>query len=207
MGASDVVNGLWLEVLQRAMARASHDVKDAINGVSVNLEVIRSRAARPDTPATAVAKFGEAAAHQLERLTNLIEAALALGRPEREPVDVALTLRRIVVICGASSSASDAIVRLEEPLDGDMMTTRMPGSLVRLALMSPLLDAVSAPGHLDTQQLVICSLHATADLVSVRIDSPRRHPVVPARVAGALRAEGIRWTETEHDLSLAFPRS
>ena len=32
--STDVVNGLWLEVLQRAMARASHDVKDAINGVS-----------------------------------------------------------------------------------------------------------------------------------------------------------------------------
>ena len=39
---------LWLAVVQRLMGRASHDVKDSLNGVAVNLEVIRSRAARPD---------------------------------------------------------------------------------------------------------------------------------------------------------------
>jgi hypothetical protein len=41
---SDDVERLWLAALQRAIGRASHDVKDSLNGVSVNLEVIRSRA-------------------------------------------------------------------------------------------------------------------------------------------------------------------
>src|SRR6476620_8581187 len=98
---------LWLAALQRALGRASHDVKDALNGVSVNLEVIRSRAARPDAPAAAVAPF-DAAAQQLERLTTLLEAVLALGRIEREPADVGITLRRVAALCGASSSAADA---------------------------------------------------------------------------------------------------
>ena len=35
------IGALWLHTLQRAMARASHDVKDALNGVSVNMEVIQ----------------------------------------------------------------------------------------------------------------------------------------------------------------------
>src|SRR3954471_4162858 len=94
--AAEGVEGLWLATLQRALGRASHDVKDSLNGVSVNLEVVRSRAARPDAPASAVAPFAEAAGQQLDRLTTLIEAVLALGRSERDPADVALTLRRVV---------------------------------------------------------------------------------------------------------------
>ena len=75
---------LWPAALQRALARAAHDVKDALNGVSVNLEVVRSRASRADTPASAVAPFAEAAAQQLERLT----ARLTMKETghEREPV-------------------------------------------------------------------------------------------------------------------------
>src|SRR3954471_22872768 len=112
--APDDVEALWLRTLQHAIGRASHDVKDALNGVSVNLEVIRSRAARPDAPASAVASFGESAGHQLERLTSLVEAVLALGRAERTPVDVSATLRRVVTICGASTSSDDASVTLIE---------------------------------------------------------------------------------------------
>ena len=75
---------LWLQAFQRAMARASHDVKDALNGVSVNIEVIRSRAARADARASAVAQFGEAAGHQLERLTTLLEAILSSTTNRKE---------------------------------------------------------------------------------------------------------------------------
>src|SRR4051812_46861727 len=114
ISAPEDVGALWLQTLQRAMNRAAHDVKDALNGVSVNLEVIRTRAERADTPASAVAQFAEAAGHQLERLTSLTDAVLVLGRAEREPVDVALTLRRIAVLCSASSSSSDAAVGVDE---------------------------------------------------------------------------------------------
>src|SRR5450631_2998912 len=106
--APEDVGALWLVTLQRAIGRASHDVKDALNGVSVNLEVIRSRSMRPDTPASAVTKFGDAAAQQLERLTTLIEAILALSKADRADADVGITLRRLTAVCGASSSMADA---------------------------------------------------------------------------------------------------
>src|SRR4051812_39810362 len=99
ISAPEDVGALWLQTLQRAMSRVSHDVKDALNGVSVNLEVIRTRAERADLPATSVAQFAEAAGNQLERLTSLLDAVLALGRPERDPVDVGQTLRRVAVLC------------------------------------------------------------------------------------------------------------
>ena len=113
VSAQEDVEVLWLATLQRAVGRASHDVRDALNGVSVNLEVVRGRAARPDAPATAVAPFADAAGQQLERLTTLLEALLALGRAEREPVDVAVTLRRVATLCGASTSSADAEVLVE----------------------------------------------------------------------------------------------
>src|SRR3981081_4471683 len=88
--AAEDAGVLWLATLQRVLGRASHDVKDALNGVSVNLEVIRGRAARPGVAAAAVAPFADAAGHQVERLTTLIEAVLALGRVERQPARVAV---------------------------------------------------------------------------------------------------------------------
>src|SRR3954469_17439525 len=135
------VDGLWLATLQRALGRASHDVKDALNGVAVNLEVVRGRAARPDARADAVAPFADAAAQQLERLTTLIEAVLALGRAERQPADVAVTLRRIVTVCGASSSSADAEVVVEMG-DVESAVTSVAGAAVRLALAAPLLALV-----------------------------------------------------------------
>src|SRR3954463_9203678 len=114
ISAPEDLGALWMHTLQRAMGRAAHDVKDALNGVSVNLEVIRTRAERADLPATSVSQFAEAAGNQLERLTSLLDAVLALGRPEREPVDVAQTLKRVAMLCSASSSPADAAVRVNE---------------------------------------------------------------------------------------------
>jgi signal transduction histidine kinase len=162
--ASEEVGPLWLATLQRALGRASHDVKDSLNGVSVNLEVIRSRAARPDAPASAVATFAEAAGQQLERLTSLIEAVLALGRPERDPADVALTLRRVAVVCSASSSNADAAVELRESdagLGGSTIT-RVRGDVVRLAISAPLLDAVAGTDRSARAAAVQCTIGGDA---------------------------------------------
>lgn len=200
---------LWLATLQRALGRASHDVKDALNGVSVNLEVIRSRAARPDAPASAVAQFAEAAGHQLERLTSLIEAVLALGRAERDPADVAVTLRRIVTVCGASSSNVDAGVELvEAPAAMETGTvTRVRGDVVRLALIAPLLEAVVGRDRTARASVVRCTLGGDAEHVLVTIGAEGRRSSMPEAVADVLRAGGVSWTENSQDLSLAFPRA
>jgi hypothetical protein len=200
---------LWLATLQRAMGRASHDVKDSLNGVSVNLEVIRSRAQRPDAPASAVASFAEAAGQQLERLTSLIEAVLALGRPERDPADVALALRRIATVCSASSSNADAAVELREAEEGlgGSTVTRVRGDVVRLALIAPLLDAVAGTDRSARASVVQCTLGGDAGHVRVTIGASGRRTVMPAAVANCVRAGGVSWTEDSQDLSLAFPRA
>jgi light-regulated signal transduction histidine kinase (bacteriophytochrome) len=196
---------LWLAALQRALARASHDVKDALNGVSVNLEVVRSRAARPDAPASAVASFADAAAQQLERLTSLLDTVLALGRAERDPVDVGITLRRVAALCGASSAAADSGVSVHVSTDG-VAHTRVVGDAVRLALAAPLLDAVVGTTGGARATDVACDLTGEPDALVVRMHADRAIRM-PADVAETLRAAGVRWTEASNDLSLVFPRA
>lgn len=204
--ALEDVTSLWLAAVQRAIGRASHDVKDALNGVSVNLEVIRSRAARPDTPASAVASFGESAGHQLERLTSLIEAVLALGKAERTPVDVGLTLRRVVVICGASTSSDDASVTMVEDASIGSTFSRVSSDVVRLALLAPLLDLVTSPARGSALSNVTCTLSSDTDGVQVRIAADGRSPSMSPSLAEVLRGAGVRFDEG-NDLSLTFPRA
>ena len=195
---------LWLAALQRALGRAAHDVKDALNGVSVNLEVVRSRAARADAAASTVAPFADAAAQQLDRLTALLDAVLALGRSEREPADVGITLRRVATLCSASNAATDGRVVVRDVSVGDAHT-RVPGDAVRLALVSPLLEAVvgrrgEPRGHVE------CELASEADAIVVRMHADRPVPM-PPEVAETLRAAGVTWSESADELSLVFPRA
>ena len=97
------VDELWLETLQQINARASHEVKGALNGVAVNLEVVRSRAAKADAVAGAVSPFASSASDQLELVIEMADALLLLGRAPREPVDLGATLRHLVALLGPSA--------------------------------------------------------------------------------------------------------
>jgi len=196
---------LWLAIVQQLMGRASHDVKDALNGVAVNLEVIRSRAERDGVPASALAPFAGAAGHQLERLTSLLEALLAIARPEREPVDVGVTLQRVAVLCAASGSAKGTVVVHGEA--GEDALTRVPGEAVRLALAAPLLEAVSASREGTAVQ---CTVRVASNDIHVRMATEAGRVTMPDSVADVLRSAGVRWADEEHEagaLSLVFPRA
>lgn len=222
LSATEDAGVLWLATLQRALARASHDVKDALNGVSVNLEVIRSRAARSGAEAAPVAPFAEAARQQLERLTTLIEAVLALGRAEREPVDVRAVLRRVATLCNASSSTSDGAVEVVGA-DGEPVVTPVRGEVVRLALAGPLLELVTSNGTMRgarSAEPVRCAISTggAGDMIVVTLSAAGRAATMPDALADVLRAAGVRWMngvpgkEEEQgngtgDLSLVFPRA
>ena len=198
---------LWLAVVQRLMGRAAHDVKDSLNGVAVNLEVIRSRAAREGAPASSIAPFAEAAGQQLERLTSLLEALLAVARPEREPVDVGVALRRVATLCAASSSADEAKI-VVEALPADDAVTRVPGEVVRLAIAVPLLEAVR--GGENGGPPVRCALRLAGREIIVSFTAAGRTLAMPAEAAQVVQDAGVRWTQGVQEqgvLSLAFPRA
>ncbi len=215
ISAADV-GELWLATLQRALGLVSHDVKDALNGVSVNLEVIRSRAERPGAPASSVSSFGEAAAQQLERLTALLDAVLALGRAEREPVDLGAVLRRVATLCSASSAAAGAVVEVRDSCV-EQALTRVRGDAVRLSLAAPVLDVVGSAERPAASAPIVCTLAAAGDDLVVSIHAAGRRVTMPDAVADAIRAAGVRWSEGEggggggggdaEDFSLVFPRA
>ena len=205
--APDVLGALWLQTLQRAIGRASHDVKDALNGISVNLEVIRSRAARPDTPASAVMQFGDAATQQYERLATLIDAVLSLARAERDPADVAVTLRRIATLCSASAMSADAVVHVVEDEQVRSTLTSVRGDALRLALTAPLLEIVTGSDRTRRATEVQCTVSGDEAMIHVIIAAAGRNVGMPVGVGDVAHAAGVRWAQDAQKLTLAFPRA
>ena len=221
LSAAEDAGVLWLAMLQRALARASHDVKDALNGVSVNLEVIRSRARRAGAEGSSLAPFADAAGQQLERLTNLLEAVLALGRAEREPVDVAAVLGRIATLCNASSSSPEPVIEVALGL-GDPAVTLVRGEVVRLALAGPLMELIESNGAgvgrsrsaMGGPVRCTVSIGPAGDVIVVTMHAAGRKPAMPDALAEVVRAAGVRWVDgvagarkEGGDFSLVFPRA
>src|SRR5438477_7954931 len=104
---------LWLDILQEVSARTAHELKGALNGVVVNLEVVRSRSARTDAGASSVAPFASSAADQLDAVVGMSEALLKLARAPREPLDIGETIDSLVSLLSPSARAEGGSLRLE----------------------------------------------------------------------------------------------
>ena len=68
-----------LDVARELLRRAGHELRNALSGVAVNLEVVRSRAAR-DGSAADIQSFAERAASQISEASSLADGVLALTR-------------------------------------------------------------------------------------------------------------------------------
>jgi len=185
--SSPATDALWLDTLHRICGRAAHELKGALNGVSINLEVVRSRAEQPGASASAVGTFAMAAAHQLDDVIAMTEALLALGRPAREPVEIALAVRRVEALLAPAARADGR--RLE--LDGS----------VRLAVGASLLAAVDAAPY------VRCSVVDDASVPTICIDGADGSTFeVDAAIVDAAAEAGIRIQAGPTTISISFPR-
>lgn len=200
-----IVDQLWLEVLGRIAARSAHEIKGALNGVSVNLEVVRSRAERADAQASAVRRFAESASEQLESLVRLSEAMLWVARPVRGPVDVVVVLRRLAALLAPATAAEGGSLELgpmpEVPGAGPSTTlTSADGNAVRLALGAAMLAAIEPKGR------VACSVDG-GDRVRVLIEGvTEQPPELSQGIVDALGGAGIGVTAQARVISLMFPR-
>lgn len=64
------------EAVREIIRRAGHEIRNALNGVSVNVEVVRSRTAREESPQD-VASFAERASAQVREASALTDGLLA----------------------------------------------------------------------------------------------------------------------------------
>ncbi|MFL5612067.1 MAG: hypothetical protein ACJ796_00195 [Gemmatimonadaceae bacterium] len=197
------VDELWLDVLQQVSARTAHELKGALNGVAVNLEVVRSRSNRPDAPGSAVAPFAASAADQLDAVVGMTEALLKLARPAREPVDVAETVDNLSSLLVPSARAEGISLRVETPVrEIAGCTVRAGGNVVRLVIGSSLLAALAQKGDIR------CRLEVGAAAVFAIECADAEGPLVlSSDVMTVAAAADIRVQSEGQSISLSFPRA
>jgi len=191
------VDRLWLRTLEEVVNRAAHEVKDSLNGVSLNLEVIRSRSSAAVANGQSFATFATSATEQLEQLSARTEAVLFLARPPRDPADVALTLKHLASLLVPTAKSEGGSLTV----DGyeKSVPTSAPGQVTRLALAAGLLMLTKEGGcnrcHLDsTSETVVRFSHESAGTCS--LDST---------VAKAIAKHSISSVRSGSDLILRFP--
>ncbi|HET7621353.1 MAG TPA: histidine kinase dimerization/phospho-acceptor domain-containing protein [Gemmatimonadaceae bacterium] len=153
--------------MQTLADRAAHEIRNPLNGLAVNLEVVRSRAARGKGDLASIGRFADSASGELERAAELVQALLELARPLATPVDLWSALRPMVAlhnamaIAGAKVGAdvgddgATAAVTLE-PRGDAVLTVAADPVVSRLALAA----ALDAAAKARTPAVVKCSIEA-----------------------------------------------
>lgn len=191
---------MWLDTLNQLCARASHDVKGALNGVSVNLEVVRSRAEKPGAPASAVSRYALAATQQLSQVIEMTEAVLAFARRAPDPFPLAPVLRRMTVLLRPGLETTGRTLELVEPLP-DLGSTSVSGAAVRLAVGAALLATTEASGR------VVCSGEKVDSVATICIDHGGAPvPSLRADMLERLREAGVRVQSSGPRITIAIPR-
>jgi signal transduction histidine kinase len=175
---------LWLGALGRLAGRAAHELKNPLNGLALNLEVVRSRSARAGTQGAALAPYAAAAASELERAIPLVEALLALARPLSTPVDLRVAMQPLVVLYGAIATAGGG--SLDVVYEAEHMFVNADGDTVR-ALVAEALD-VTVGANLE----VAGKIGESEGSISVRLVGGAGRPV----------ATKMEQLAAEHDIGL-----
>lgn len=171
----------WVGALQSLASRVAHEIKNPLNAVAVNLEVVRSRCERGNVESPAILPFATAAAGELERVARLIEALLALARPARR--DLAVLAGPVITLYDALASAEGGSIVLD--LSEGETGIDMAADDARAALAATLDDMVG-PG-------VAIRVHIArdGDRVAARFSGPSVRPKLPVDVRLQSEPSGV----------------
>ncbi|MBK5187663.1 MAG: HAMP domain-containing histidine kinase [Gemmatimonadaceae bacterium] len=187
---------LWLGALGRLAGRAAHELKNPLNGLALNLEVVRSRSARAGAEGAAVAPFAASAAGELERALPIVEALLAMARPLPIPVDLRIALPPFLALYGAIAVAGGGSLKVVN--EAEQMFVNADGDTVR-ALVAEALD-VTVGANLD----VTGRLADSDGVLSLRLIGGAGRPI--AAPMERLAAErDIQLSSDENETVLLFP--
>ena len=193
MGAAP---SLWLGALGRLAGRAAHELKNPLNGLALNLEVVRSRSVRPGTDVATLTPYATAAAHELERAIPLVEALLALARPLPNPVDLRLAMQPLLVLYGAIATAGGG--SLDVVSETEHMFVAVDGDTAR-ALVAESLD-VTVGANLEVAGKVADSDGA----FSLRLVGGAGRPIAP-KMEQLAAWHDIRLNSDEDETLLLMP--
>ena len=200
-GDHSSLEALWLETLGVICARVAHEVKGALNGVVVNVEVVRSRSAKPEASGASLHQFAQSASGQLDAVIAMTEALLALARPARRPLNIAQTVRDVEALVGAAARADDRRVELQGMVEA-LGSTSADSDVARLVIGAAFVAAV------DASPDVVCSASPGTDAAVLcwECRSDESPPSIDAAVLSLATAEGIEIHGSGRKLSITFPR-
>ena len=156
-GAS--VEQLWLATLQRLAAGVAHEMRNALNGVAVNLEVVRSRSAREGVPASSLAHYASSASDQLESVIAIAEALAALSRAAQKPLAAARVADQVLALLRPPLVAIGGSARLV--VEGEGRSAVAP-EVARLVLAASLDAGAAVAGERRTE--LLCVLRPTSGI-------------------------------------------
>lgn len=176
----------WLQALQSLATRVAHEIRNPLNAVAVNLEVVRSRCERESVEPRAVLPFATAAAGELERVSRLIDALLALARPARS--DLAILAGPVITMYDALARAEGGSVDMDLTEGATGIDITADEARAALAVT---LDEMLGPG-------VAIRVHIAGDgdRVTARFSGPPVTPKLPV---------DVRLQSEPSGLTLLFP--
>jgi len=204
------VDRRWLEALQRLTSGVAHELRNALNGVAVNLEVVRSRAGREGLAASALGSFAGSASDQLEQVIAMTDALMALARPGQEPAAIGRVTDQVTALLRPARAANGGALTLVVEGDG---ATRIPVAAARLFIAATLEAAAAAArgkdGLPDPGAALSCRvrpLEGTVKGVELRVDgSCASAPALDEGVAKRAKEYGVGVLPAESSITSTFP--
>jgi signal transduction histidine kinase len=190
------------------MNRAAHEVKGPLNGIALNLEVLRTRIEAGKTDQKSLAPFADAAYQEFETAAARTEALLFLGRDGgTSHGDVAVTLKHLAQLLIPAAKADGTSLSVE---GYDLATeSAAPPAAIRLALASGLLALIKEGGGkclLTANKAPDDTADATAVETVVRFSHQSATAVdLDPEVTSALQQHGIKARRSPQDLTIVFP--
>lgn len=188
------VEHLWLSTLQRLAAGVSHEMRNALNGAAVNLEVVRSRATRDGVPASSLASYAGSASDQLESVIAIAEALITLNRAPLRPVTAARIVDQLLALIRPPLAANGGSARLVVEGEG---VSDVPAEVARLALAAALEAGAAAAAEHRSELLCVVrpvegtEVEITAGASSLSLDETVRRLAadggIGIRVDGGIR--------------------
>jgi signal transduction histidine kinase len=199
-GASAELERHWLAVLQELAGTVAHELRNALNGVAVNLEVVRSRSAREGVAASALGSFAGSASDQLEHVIAITDALMSLARSQDGAAMIGRTTDHVAALIRPTLVASGGSLELVVEGEG---TTRVPAKAARLFVAAALQRAVAASAARGAG--IRCTVRPVNG-VELRIDGSF---VGEVRIDDGLnelaRVYGVGIQPTESSITLTFP--
>jgi signal transduction histidine kinase len=201
----------WLATLQRLTSGVAHELRNALNGVAVNLEVVRSRAAREGLAASALGSFAGSASDQLEQVIAMTDALMALARAGQEPAAIGRTTDQVAALVRPALAANGGALDLVVEGEG---TTRLPAAAARLFIAATLQAAISAAratgdASKESGASLTCRVREAEGQekgVELRVEGAfARTPALDATLATLAREYGVGVVPAESSITSTFP--